>query len=354
MTYITKMDTFDAVAAAYAATKPLVSKNHSKQQDVRPIGDRSRKWERISKIDDNCYIFTCGGYADPVFTWGGSAAERDAYPLTTEEVVMGAPIVWRRHPDGTETITVRNGAGQHTHNSTYSFISRALPRELWFKQSRIGKQFIYIRPSGTTVHLPKTRTVPKHMFAYFENAVRCNPGGWASRKSREYVLGDDGLSVTFKRLANGGFEVVGEPPKLMVSRKRVDRGLKKEFKAHIDTLYDWALTMYPMMRAQLNWSFRHEQNKAILEIGRQHKIEGVHHTSGSILGNADKALVRSIIADPEHPMRYGLGVAAMFAIRDADNATADSDPLRDKHIRKHFVRWINNLGGFAETIQVEK
>ena len=42
-----RFNTFNEVVSWYERTKPLVSKHHSLANDVRPIGDRKRKWERI-------------------------------------------------------------------------------------------------------------------------------------------------------------------------------------------------------------------------------------------------------------------------------------------------------------------
>ena len=111
MTYINRLDSFDEVKAWYEKTPVLKSKQHSVEQDIRPIGKRSRKWERIIRVDPNTYVLSCGGNYDPVFYWGWSDNEAE-YPLTTEETAKLAPIVWRKHKDGTETVTVRNGQGE--------------------------------------------------------------------------------------------------------------------------------------------------------------------------------------------------------------------------------------------------
>jgi len=135
MVYINKLDSFADAEKRYNDTKPVRSKHHTLEQDVRPVGKRSRKWERIIKVDDSTYVLSCGGFFDSVFDWGpGDETFRRQHPVTTEEVVRLAPIVWRKHKDGTETITIRNGAGDWSHNAVYSFVSRALPHELWFRQ----------------------------------------------------------------------------------------------------------------------------------------------------------------------------------------------------------------------------
>ena len=51
-----RFNTFNEVVSWYERTKPLVSKHHSLANDVRPIGDRKRKWERIRKVDAETYV----------------------------------------------------------------------------------------------------------------------------------------------------------------------------------------------------------------------------------------------------------------------------------------------------------
>ena len=356
MTYITKLNSFDDVAAWYAKTPVLKSKDHPVEQDIRPIGKRSRKWERIIKVNDHCYALSCGGYADPVFNWGYREPLK-AHPLTPKDIALCSPIVWRKHKDGTETITVRNGPGEWQHNQTYSFIARALPRELWFRQTREGLQYIYNRAAGQTLHLPKTRTVPRHIFEHHKQQAAKKASSWYTERHRAFQTGDDGLSVTFKRESDGRFTLVGEPQKVMVNRTRVNKDEKREFKPYIEALYDWAQTMYPMMRDQMNWNFRMEMNKQLDQIAAEHKIKGYSKSHAILLMNTEKALVRAILKDPEHVMRYGLGVAAMLDMHDAERSyNGDKDDVKalGKHIRACFNRWINETAGFATKVKMEK
>ncbi len=63
------LNTFDKVVAYYESIKPLVSKHHTLADDLRPIGDRNRKWERIQKVNANCYILQDGwNGSDSIFT----------------------------------------------------------------------------------------------------------------------------------------------------------------------------------------------------------------------------------------------------------------------------------------------
>lgn len=355
MAYIPKLNSFDEVAETYAKTKPMVSKNHTVEQDVRPIGKRARKWERIIKVNDHCYALSCGGYADPVFNWGFGQQLKE-HPLTAKDIALCSPIVWRKHKDGTETVTVRNGPGEWQHNSTYSFISRALPRELWFRQTREGKQFIYNRSAGQTLHLPKTRSVPRHVMEHHKKNAASRKSTWYDHKYlKAFQTGDDGLSVTFKREADGRFTLVGEPQKVMVERVRVNKDQKREFKEHIDTLYQWCLAMYPMLRNQLSWNFIHEANKELMEIAKEHKIKGFVNSWGDLFKHSEASLVQAILKDPEHVMRYHLGLAGIKTIKEADHDCEEEDEaLRAKYIRAKFNNWINKVAGFATKVKMEK
>ena len=62
------LNSFEQVEACYNNTKPIISKNQTLQHDIRPIGDRGRKWERIAKVSDTCYMLLNGELGDNA-TW---------------------------------------------------------------------------------------------------------------------------------------------------------------------------------------------------------------------------------------------------------------------------------------------
>lgn len=363
MTYIIKLNSFDEVKAWYEKTPVLKSKDHPVEQDIRPIGERRRKWERIIRVNPNTYALSCGGHYDPVFHWGWSDGLKD-YPLRPQDVARLSPIVWRRHKDGTETITIRNGQGDWQHNSVYSFLSRALPRELWFRINRQSGQAIYNRAEGKEYYLPKTKTVPRHV--YEKRKEDSHNGSWGKRYFDGCQLGFDGLSLTFKRNAHGKFELVGEAPKEMVKRTRVLKDEKVKYKGAIDEVYNWATTMYPLMRDQLSWKFKRQIAVTLTEIAKTHDIKGYVSTWNTpFVGSA--ALVRHILLDRQHPMRYEFGIAAMFEIHDAMNATerkrewehngmSDEDftKLWASRVRAAYNNWINKMAGFTKVIKEEK
>jgi hypothetical protein len=58
-----RFNTFDQVAEWYNNTKPLGGKDN-KGLDIRPIGARRYKYERIKKCDEDTYALI-DGYFDP-------------------------------------------------------------------------------------------------------------------------------------------------------------------------------------------------------------------------------------------------------------------------------------------------
>lgn len=372
MTHINKINSFAEAEQRYNDTKPMRGKH--KLDDVRPLGKRTRDWERIIKISDTCYVLSCGGKHDPVFCWGmGNREFREQYPITTEELVRLSPIVWRKHEDGTETITLRNGAGEFAHNQIYSFIERALPRELWFKQTSSGKQFIYNRSKGQDVHLPKTTSAPRYTTEYYKlQAAKPGASDYAKRWLKVYTEGDDGLSITFKREENGNFTLIGEPPKVMVDRTRMNKDLKSAFKADIAAFFTNVLAIYPLMRDQIkasSWSFGRETVEELVAIAKQHGLEELYgRYSSTPFGAADPALVQLVLRDPDHPLRHGLNIAAMLEIHDVQRryrnrkegqeyitgVELDVEDECNKAIRTRLNTWISKLGGFTVTHREEK
>lgn len=362
--HITRLNTFDEVAGRYGKTKPLVSKQHSLQDDVRPIGERRRKWERIVKLDDNTYGMSCGGTGDPIFNWGYSE-ELKKFPLTREEIARFLPIVWRKHEDGSETVTIRNGFGDWSHNSIYSFLNRALPYGAAFRAgNRDGKQ--YILCASGDIYLPKTKSVPRHIYEYYKER---KSAAWAAQRIKDMTPHDDSLSITLKRVDNK-FYLVGEPPKEYVNRTRVDRNNKAAMKPHIEQLWSWAVTMHPLMKGNLGWNFRAELSKQLNELAKANSIKGYDINYNYPLQSCTPALLREIIADPEHVLRYGLGVAAIIELDDASdrfargerNARWPHDPAMDddyykrqrKYVRAAFNNWVNRVAGFTSLIKEEK
>ena len=68
------INNFAEVEQYYHSIKPVISKNHSKADDIRPLHNRSTKHERIRKISDDIYLLMDGyAYGDDQFHWSWQA-----------------------------------------------------------------------------------------------------------------------------------------------------------------------------------------------------------------------------------------------------------------------------------------
>lgn len=358
MAYIPKIDSFADVEVRYNNTKPVVSKDHSLEQDVRPIGERRRKWERVIKIDDDTYALSCGGMADPVFHYGYGS--HSGLP-TLEEVAMLSPIVWRRNADGTETVTVRNGAGQWATNSVYSLLSRALPHKLRFRMNRQARHAIFNMTTSTEHYLPKTRTVPQHIYDYW--VADSHRSSWSKANLGLFQVEPDNLSLVFKRTENG-FVAVGPEIVEFVTRTRRDLAKKDPLRPQIAAFLSQVEAMYPLLRDQMSWTFLNETAKSAVEIAEANNmVELYGRTTYTPFRDTKPELVQAILQDGEHPLRHALIVTGIGALKDAYEDAANNLAFKDvadpetytpTYVRNRMSKWIDNLAGFIMNIKEPK
>ena len=324
---------FDKVAAVYDAIKPLRGKH--KNDNVRPLGDRARKWERIKKINNNCYLLMDGYYSgDDVFpTWyyGGEVDKP-----TEAEMINLAPIVWRRHRDGTTTIKVRNGTGQGAHNGRYSFLDRHLPNGMRFI-IRNGKHFISLG-YGTTYkeyYLAKSKTAAKCAVPKSEHKNRWN----------SYLTArDDGVALTF-RVDDDKISFVGGGKGLPVAPKvRVDKKAKAKMKDAIAEFREWAFTMYPLLPVK----DREYGDRMRTEVRETLNVGG---WSWDMLNMFDTDVAKHIIRDPEHTLRVHFMYALMGQTDYHLGHTFDSDAEHEKAVKAQFNRKINKTCGFTKQVR---
>ena len=322
---------FDHIANQYANTKPLVSKCHTREEDIRPIGDRNRKYERIKKINDNCYILQDGYHSgDEVF--GNYYGAKQGTP-TEAEIIKLAPIVWRKHRDGSETITIRNGTGYQAHNSRYSFLDRCLPLGLQFI-IRNGKHFILCHNDGVEYYLAKSLTMAEHAMPKKHN------GGYTTR--------DDGVSLTFKRIGSRNFEFIsGGKPIPKPPRKIVDKEAKAKMKDAISTFRNWSSIMFPMLPKD----DREYRSRLMQELSEQTNGAFSPYMWNVIDSFGDKfELSRDIISDENHPLRLHLAYFLFSSIED--RYAEDMDAVASRaYVMSVFNRRINRVCNFTKTVK---
>ena len=349
----TNFESFAEVEAHYNSIKPLVSKCHTLEQDIRPIGDRKRKYERSKKINRNCYVMMDGYYSgDDVFRWWFMSKDI-SNTVTEKEIIRLAPIVWRRHKDGTETVKFRNGTGQSLHNGRYSFIRRNTPSGMYFNISN-GKQFV------NGVYLAKGSSITKD--DHNRKPISSGYASWWEVYVKECTSRDDGCAVTFKRVCDNpayitsdwevqtGGKPLPKPPRTIVNKKA-----KSAMKEAIEAFREWGFTMYAMLPKddrEYDKRMRDETKEFVAE-----RISNPNYYAWSLLGIFldHPQLTCEIIKDDQHPLRVHLAYGILSDFVEHTTITGQEVGLDDKEIRARimstFNQKINRTCGFLKTVK---
>jgi hypothetical protein len=317
-------NTFAEVAKLYNTVKPIVSKNHSKEDDLRPVGVRSRKWERIIKINDQKYILN-NGECDQINFWP-HWNKMDRLP-TMQEVEALAPIVWSIDDEGNEFIKIRNGSGESAHQTRYAFLQHTLPYGMRLLIEN-GKQYIEVRSGGAPINyfLPKSE--------YF----------WKQAGDK-----DDGRQLHFTKPANSKFWLpqgntfMFSPPK-----KRIDKKRKADLKDAIEGMWGYIGAMWTLVDiGDGRWDY-HAYEKVKDNLNEHYFAwsgeEKETNYWWSWKGKGD--FIAHVFKTEDHPCRVDL--LDMF-VRDSDlsgiSRNAYEGELDEKQaqsrVRNQYNRWIN-------------
>lgn len=329
----TNFTRFEDVEAWYNATKPIRGPKH-KGQDVRPIGDRNRKWERIVKIDDDCYALSDGYHrGDAVFV----GYSQRLIP-TLQDMENFAPVVWRRYGQGVETVTLRNGIGPYVHSGRYAFLSRHTPAGLRFVQTHKGQQFIKVRGLETPIFLAKATHVGAQEWAEIAAGGDVYSKKWATGTV-------DTTALTFRRDGTGEWSLIsnnGEHP--VPTRTVVDTEAKKEFRDAIVEFRNWVFTVMPMLDLT-TWSVRRDYSEQLNDY-----LKEVHPTAigwGRMHRRVPTDFSRDIITNSEHPARLSFAVC-MLAEIDAVFPPRSVEEL--KNVTARMNNWLNKILGFQKKV----
>jgi hypothetical protein len=311
-----KFNTFNEVAKWYEQTKPVVSKNHKAEDNIRPIGNRKHKWERIRKVDAETYVLLDGYYGN---TMHGTNSRGDAQ----YEQDM-APIMWKREADG-DYIYIRNGTKNSVPFSRFKFLQCYLPMELRFKYNQQGKHWVHAKTGAGYEDFPLPKT------AYVWNYTLKEP-----------AVADDGKRLKFRVNEDGTFTRVGDAFKTEVTT--VDKELKKQWKGRIDSFYTQAAALAPML--DTTWNGKYEYRTVIAEWGNENGVD-IPQYGG--LNHMPSALVREIVSQDDHPLRIPVMALVIDAI-GGKRAIESQDDLRS--IRASYNRLMNKALGMYETKEV--
>jgi hypothetical protein len=355
--YSKGLDSFWHVQRRYNQTKPLVSKYHKKEDDLRPAHRRDRKWEHIVKLSPTSYALCDGGHGDPVFN--RTYAGHDPIPTSIVDTYNLSPIVWDIQlpkPDGSylETVKVRNGTGDHAHTSRYQFLAEFLPKGLMYVGGTDGRQHIKVihqqnPPPHRKYYLPKSRSVGASQWDYYANHNSYLSEYWAEHYQRE----DDHKYLVFAResyvpdlelmektgvLPNNlqSWKLISPEFKPVNPKSRVDKERKKELKPHLDEFWQWACSVGKMLALD-DWQYVRDAKDTL----RQHNV-----MKGGVWSNHDSFdgdKVQEIITTSDHELRVPLLTAYMIK-SDMKHARTPEDA---KKVRAHFNQWANRACGLV-------
>lgn len=281
-----RFDTFAEVKKWYEDTKPIVSKNHTLMDDIRPLGERRYKWERIVKINDNKFVIVDGSWS-PLTYNTQTASERDFNNEVIEK--MGA-IMWEKRPDG-EYIHIRGNANTSYSIGRYKVLDMNLPWSLRHNaDTRQGKHWIVDSSANTTPY--KQYTLPK---------MKCRVE-WQQHVFTTY----EDNSLVFKRIEDEhgrtiAWERMGE---VTITGTRLDLDRKKQLKPALNAFYQWLTTMQPLIPT--DW----ESNRDFGQL----MAEGLGIPSFWSGRNADQItpeFAESVITDEESPYRLAFAATLL-------------------------------------------
>ena len=310
-----RFNTFNSVVAWYEQTKPIVSKNHTAADNIRPIGQRNRKWERIRKVDEETYLLLDGYYGSTLFNNNGRGDAQYEQEM--------APVMWKREADG-DYIYVRNGIVGSVPFSRFQFLRWHLPLTMGFGYNQQGKHWIRAKTANGYEDFPLPKTNYKWDYQ-LKQATK-----------------DDGKRLKFRVNEDGTFTRVGDAFKVEVTT--VDKELKKQWKASIDAFYTQAAALAPMI--DTTWNGRHEYRQVITEWCKENGFDAP--TYGGI-NQLPSALVRYIVEQEDHPLRIPLMALVIDDIGGKRVIESKDDLMK---IRSAYNRLMNKALGMYETKEV--
>ena len=325
------LNNFKAVEAKYNSTKPLVSKNHTLEQDIRPVGERRYKWQRIKKLSDDCYALLDGySFGDDVFKWWGLS---DSTP-TLRELHALAPIVWERvvgrNEAGdritNEVIKIRNGTGDRAHNTRYVFLDDFLPRSIGFDIQN-GKQFVY---AWTDKRVREKFFLPKSNYV--------GATAWEAVPALQvFDRADDNKQIILMReVGTEHWCNIGSVFTPKKKRSKVDVEAKAELKSYIDDFWDWACAIGVVLPVD-DYQYVYTQKLILSDHGVMERDQWVEHKVRRIL----KTISAGGSESPE-----ALALLVVF-LSDTEIKEATS-PEDLKKLRAKFNQFINRSCGLID------
>lgn len=342
-----KINSFDIAARVYENIRPVVSKYHPKEQDVRPLGNRNAKHNRIIKVSDHCYALVDQGNKDDTL-W------QDGKP-TPASVVDWAPIVWTRELVNPNSVIEKNrwadfiqvrGVRWGHDIQRLNFMRTYLPHAL----SNIGSGYVWFGGKWTAV--PWQPPTGKLYSGESDNFLRfkvTNENGGPSWDPRRSVLENVGRTFVHPKVHN-----------------RIDKKLKAKIKPHMDSFYEWICAMAPLLPQPPSWKSGAYPN---MDADRQDYHNRAQKYREYRANNTNKLLKAGLVRSswdakrtfiPEKVIEaivtenteLRLALASMF-LEDSELQNCKTKE-NFKYARTQYNRWINKVCGLVKTTYDEE
>lgn len=309
---------FDRIRAKYESVKPIVSKKSTLADDVRPIGARRNKIERIIKVDENTYVLSDGVLS----------SVRSYSPMPPEMELQFAPIMVQRKADG-DYIRLRSGSVQSTWMGRYGFLQAYTPAGMSFGVGSGRANAIYTHVDRKLHPLPRM---------YYEV-------DW----STGVVVKDGGEMLWFKQTSPDTYERTSELYALKTNN--IDRDAKSPYRKHLRDYFNWVCVMSPMLLSGMEskWRARDAAVVDFLEVGGK-DIFANSYVPMRIPTPELSALTKDILKDDEHVLRTALATMVLIECNASLKTFTDIDSI--KRFRSQYNRLMNKMLDFFATEQV--
>ena len=335
------LDTFNAVETHYNNTKPVVSKYHTKEDDIRPIGRRDRKHERIEKRSDTEYVFH-----DHWLHVGLPSDKKTAHekrpPITWQKLIRkGAGL------GGTEVVTVR-GATADFDTTRHNFLRSYLPWGLLWCVRSNGRHSVAVvssiddfakgQPIANSHYMPHPKEA-KGSYV-FKTAYR-------SVKVQKFVEPD--YLLRFTRTGGAGAVWQCTTPEWPITRSHVNKDRKAALREYNDKFWEWMCSVGSMLHT--NWDHLQNLEQEVKEYVEENDIMSRKAGLSSPMSynfwpRFPQTLALEIVKDYNHPLRIHLATS-FLAQNDIKSLTSKEDNSR---FRSAYNQWFNKQLGIMEEV----
>ena len=280
------MRNFKEVVQHYERIAPVVSSNHSRENDIRPVESRRKKDLRIEKVSDECYVYTGSwkffcDYKHKNTGYNLKAVDRVTY---LQELYTTASVIWTNY-DNKEVLYIvspRYKAKKSPYITSGSSVNHVWLFENYtpvvFSMGKCNKGIYPVESKFTTNYL------------HHGNNTVTHDKPKSSDNPCQYLSGH----LAYVRDLNGDFvidKILSGEDCTKVVRLRVDKKLKAEYKPHIESVYNY-FSLYESSMYEVTagckmtndtWGLSDEEasDKLIIEFVKALYIKSRHNLSPS-------------------------------------------------------------------------